>query len=232
MEPTYPISSPAVAVNPELAKAYLNKVYLWMAVSLLLTAGTAVYTAKDPELMLSVMNHQLLFFIGYIAVVLVMSFGRNALSAGALSVLLMVFAGLTGCMFGPLLCAYTQQSLGLTFGVTAGTFGAMALWGACTKKNLSGMGRTLLMLLFGLIIAGVVNIFWGNGLLDLICSAVGVVVFSLFTAYDTQRLLAEGLMTPEGEERSKGAVLGALTLYLDFINLFLYLLRFFGQSRD
>lgn len=215
-----------------LAKAYLNKVYMWMAVSLLLTAGVAVYAANSRDAMNWVGEHPILLCIGTIGIVLIMSFCRNILTSGALAVLLLSFSALEGLLFGPLLLIYTSQSIGLAFGSAAGMFGAMALYGAFTKRNLGTLGRTLFMLLIGLIIAGLVNIFWGNSTMDLIISAVGVVVFALFTAYDTQRLLQEGLCCTDEDQRRKGAVLGALTLYLDFINLFLYLLRFLGRPQE
>ncbi|MGN0864928.1 MAG: Bax inhibitor-1/YccA family protein [Akkermansia sp.] len=220
-----------VQVSPELAKAYLNKVYLWMATTLVTAAAVAVATAHSVDTLTWVLQHQLMLCLFYIGTVVVMCFGARALPSGAMALLLLVFAGLSGLSFGPLLTLYTQQSLGLTFGVTAGMFGAMSLYGACTKRDLSAWGRTLMMLLFGLVLALVVNIFWGNGLMDLVCSAVGVVLFALLTAYDTQKLLQEGLCEDE-ELRRKGAILGALTLYLDFINMFLFLLRFLGQQRD
>ena len=220
------------AITSDMAKAYLNKVYLWMSASLLVTAGMAVYTAQSMEMLTWVSEHMLMVLLGMIGIILVMSFGARALTAGALGVLLMVFAAVQGLIFGPILTAYTQESLGITFACTAGMFGAMALYGAMTTRDLSGMGRTLMMLLFGLIIAGIVNMFWGNGLFDFIASCVGVVVFALFTAYDTQRILQEGLLVTDSNMRSKGAIMGALTLYLDFINLFLYLLRFFGRADD
>ena len=108
-------------------------------------------------------------------------------------------------------------------------FGAMALYGAVTKRNLSGMGRTLMMLLFGLIIAGIANIFFGSNTADLIISGAGVIIFALYTAYDTQRLLAEGAWLTDEDQRTKGAIMGAVNLYLNFLNLFLYLLRFLGD---
>lgn len=215
-----------------LAKAYLNKVYLWMAVSLLLTAGVAVYAANSRDAMIWVSEHPILLCIGTIGIVLVMSFCRNKLTSGALAVLLFSFSALEGLLFGPLLIIYTSQSIGLAFGSAAGMFGVMALYGAFTKRNLSTLGRTLLMLLIGLIVAGIINIFWGNSTMDLIVSAIGVIVFALFTAYDTQRLLQEGLCCTDEDQRRKGAVLGALNLYLDFINLFLYLLSFLGRPQE
>lgn len=158
-----------------------------------------------------------------------MCFAARRLTAGALGVLLVVFAVTQGLLFGPILCHFTQESLGLTFACTAGMFGAMSIFGVMTKVDMSGWGRGLLMALIGLIIVGIANAFWGNGVAELFISASGVVIFSLLTAYDTQKLLNEGLYGTE-EERRKGAILGALSLYLDFINLFLYLLRFLGRE--
>lgn len=212
-----------------LARAYLNKVYAWMAVTMMVTAGTAIYTLQSAEMLTWVMNNLWLLIIGSIGIIIIMCFAARRLTAGALGILLMAFAVAEGLVFGPILCHYTQESLGLTFGCTAGMFGAMSLFGAMTKINMSGWGRGLLMGLIGLIIAGIANAFWGNGMTELIISAAGVILFSILTAYDTQKLLQEGLYGTE-EERSKGAILGALSLYLDFINLFLYLLRFLGRD--
>ncbi len=222
---------PAGEQAMSMARAYLSKVYMWMAVSLLLTAGVAVYSTHSLELQLWTQQNMWIPIVGTLGVVVVMFFGARMLTSGALTVLLLAFAALEGLLFGPILLMYTQDSLALAFACTAGMFGAMSLYGAFTKTNLGGLGRTLMMLLFGLIIAGIANIFWGNSTFDLICSGVGVIVFALFTAYDTQKILALGLCEDE-DVRNKGAVLGAMSLYLDFINLFLYLLRFLGSNND
>lgn len=219
-----------VGNSAALAKAFLNKVYLWMAVCMLLTAGVAAYTAQDVQSLVWVSQNSWLVFLGTLGIVLIMSFGANRLSTGALTILLLAFAGIQGLLFGPILIAYKMDSIAQAFGCTALMFGAMSIYGAVTKRNLSTMGRTLFMLLIGLIIASVVNAFWGNGLTDFVISCAGVVIFALFTAYDTQRLIELGTCDDE-TVRSKGAVLGALSLYLDFINLFLMLLRLFG-GRD
>lgn len=200
-----------------------------MSVTMLVTAGTAIYALQSAEMLTWIVSHKLLLVLGSIAVILTMLFAARRLTAGALAALLIVFAVAEGLLFGPILCFYTQESLGLTFACTAGMFGAMSLFGAMTKINLSSWGRGLFMALLGLIIAGIANIFWGNGLMELIISAAGVIIFSMLTAYDTQKLLQEGLYGTE-EERNKGAILGALSLYLDFLNLFLYLLRFLGRD--
>lgn len=225
-----PYEQNTFSVTPELARAYLNKVYLWMAACMAITAGVAVYTVNDTEFLFWTMNHHLMVWLGIIGIVVVMCFGARRLTYHALAALLLVFAAAQGVLFGPICFAYTQESLGLTFGVTAATFGAMSVYGYTTKKDLGTWGRGLFMSLTGLIIAGIANCFWGNGLSTLVISGIGVVVFAAFTAYDTQQLLIEGLYRDE-ESRAKGAILGALDLYLDFINLFLYLLRFLG-NRD
>lgn len=228
---SYPENGALQAANAAaLAKAFLNKVYLWMSVCMLLTAGVAAYTAQDQQSIMWAAQNNWLVFLGTIGIVIFMSFGANRLSSGALTLMLLTFAAIQGLLFGPVLVVYGLDSVGKAFGCTAIMFGAMSIYGAVTRRNLSTMGRTLFMLLIGLLVAIIVNIFWGNSMLDLLISCAGVVIFSLYTAYDTQRLLEIGLSTDE-TVRSKGAVLGALTLYLDFINLFLMLLRFFG-GRD
>lgn len=229
---TYPENGQLQAVNyAALAKAFLNKVYLWMAVCMLLTAGVAAYTAQDAQSLMWAAQNSWIVFLGTLGIIVFMSFGANRLSTGALTILLLAFAAIQGLLFGPILVVYGMTSVGKAFGCTAVMFGAMSIYGAVTKRNLSTMGRTLIMLLIGLLVAMIVNIFWGNGIMDFdfVISCAGVVIFSLFTAYDTQRLLEIGTCDDE-TVRSKGAVLGALTLYLDFINLFLMLLRFFGRE--
>lgn len=223
---------PAQASQGELVRAYISKVYTWMAVSLAVTAGVAIYAANSLSAITWVMEHTLLLCIVTLGIVVVMSFGARAFSSGALGILLLTFSAVEGMLFGPLLLLYTSQSLGLAFACTAGMFGGMALYGAYTKRDLTKWGSYLFMALIGLIIAGIANLFFGNGMADLIISAAGVLIFCLFTAYDTQKLLAEGGAFQEEELRAKGAVLGALSLYLDFINLFLYLLRFLGKVKD
>lgn len=224
----YPYEQQPLSVTPDMARAYLNKVYLWMAGCLAVTAGVAVYTMQSVEMLTWAADHMLMLTLGTLGGVVVMCFGARRLTRNALAAMLLVFAGAQGILFGPICYLYTQQSLGLTFGVTAGMFGAMSLYGYCTKRDLSSWGRGLMMALIGLIIAGIANCFWGNGTSTLVISGIGVLVFAIFTAYDTQQLIYQGLCTDE-EAREKGAILGALDLYLDFINLFLYLLRFLGD---
>lgn len=227
-------SSEYIAVRQEsadLVKAYLNKVYSWLAVSMAVTAGVAIYAAHDFRMIAWALQHQMLICLATLAVILVMSFAARRLTSGALGILLLAYAGLQGLLFGPLLLIYTTQSLGLTFGCTAGMFAAMSLYGYVTKKDLSSWGSILFMALIGLIIASLVNMFLGNNMMDLVISGVGVIVFCLFTAYDTQKILREG-QWEDPVLRSKGAVFGALSLYMDFIILFLYLLRFLGSIKE
>ena len=211
------------------AKAFLNKVYMWLAVSMLITAGVAAYAAQDMDSLIWVADHRLLLGLSTLGLVVIMSFAANKLSAGAITALLFVFAALQGLLFGPILISYGLDSVGKAFGCTAAMFGAMSIYGTVTKRNLSTLGRTLFMLLIGLIVAMIINIFWGNGVFDTIICCAGVLIFAVFTAYDTQNLLKIGLSN-DTELQKKAAVLGALELYLDFINLFVYLLRLLGRD--
>ncbi len=227
----HPDTTPALTGtgSADLAKAFLNKVYMWLAFSMLLTAGIAAYTAQDVSCLYWVADHQLLLCLGTLGLVIIMSFAAHRLTAGALTALLLIFSAVEGLLFGPLLICYGLNSVGKAFGCTAVMFGAMSIYGALTKRNLSTMGRTLFMLLIGLLVAIIINIFWANEPLDLIICCAGVVIFSIFTAYDTQNLLRIGLSS-DPEIRQKGAILGALSLYLDFINLFIFLLRLLGRD--
>ncbi len=220
-----------LAVSSSLAKAFINKVYGWMALTLFITAGVAAYCSTSEAVLTWTLAHPCILFFTTLAIIIAMSLGVQRMSTGALAALLIAFSVIEGLLFGPLLLVYTQQSLGTAFACAAGAFGITSLYGACTTRNLSSWGRTLFMLLMGLLLCLVVNYFWGNGVFDLALSFFGVVLFSALTAYDTQKLLAMGAGVADGEIRSKAAVLGALTLYLDFINLFLFLLRLLGNRR-
>ncbi len=210
-------------------RTYMNKVYAWLALSLVVSAGSAIYVESDYGLLEQTLNNRMVLAITTLGIVLVMCFAANKLTAGALKVLLLAYSVLQGVLFAPFLMVFSNHTLGVTFACTAGMFGAMALYGMTTKRNLSGMGRTLLMLLIGLIIASLVNLFVGDGTMTLVISIAGIVIFSLFTAYDFQRLQEEGAICDDATLREKGAILGALSLYINFYNLFLYLLRFLGD---
>ena len=169
--------------------------------------------------------------IAELGIVFGVSAGINRLSTGTAMALFILFAVINGLMLFPIFYAYTGESIAKTFFITAGTFGAMTIYGYCTNRDLSRWGSILFMALIGLIIASLVNIFVGSDTMGWIISVVGVLIFVGLTAWDTQQIKTMALTAP-GAAAGRLAVLGALTLYLDFINMFLYLLRFFGDSRD
>lgn len=210
--------------NHPLARAFLSKVYAWMTLLLAVSAAVAICGAENADRMELTLDHALWMLGGTIVILLLLFFCSGIFTAGSLCVLLLVYSGLMGLIFGPLLLMCTGQSLGVAFVCTAGAFGAMSLCGILTKRDLSPWLRALVMGLFGLIITLVVNYFWGNGTPDLIFSAIGVLSFTLFTACDTQKLLRAEL-TPGGKARSKGSFFGALSLCLDFTGLSLRILR-------
>lgn len=223
-------------LNPEQiaanVRAYFNKVYTWLALSMALSAGAAVYLESDLLLMQKVVDNFFMLSLLTLGIVVVMCFAANKLTSGALKVLLLVYSLVQGALFSPLLLVYTNESLGLTFACTAGMFAIMAIYGRTTRRNLSGLGRTLMMVLIGLIIAMIANRFFGNSMVSLGICAVGIVVFALFTAYDFQQLQAEGAMLVDPVDREKGAILGALGLYINFYNMFRFLLHFLGNADE
>ena len=214
---------------------FLARVYGWMAAGLLLTAATALMVAGSPAAIETIFGNRLVFWaliLGELGLVMYISARIQALASSTAVFLFMVYAVLNGVTMAFIFLAYTQSSIATTFGVTAGTFGLMSLYGYVTKTDLSRFGNLLLMALVGIVIASVVNIFLHNSTLQLVISAIGVLLFTALTAYDTQKIKNQALlMGSEGENGSKVALLGALTLYLDFVNLFLFLLRFFGNRR-
>lgn len=214
--------------------ALMSKVYLWMTLALVVTGMTAYYVASSPAILYAIVSNQIAFwglFIGELVLVFVLSSRIMSLSFVTASLMFVIYSIMNGVFFSFILLAYTEQSIATTFLITAGTFGAMSLFGFVTKRDLSAMGRILFMLLIGLIIATVVNIFMKAEGLALILNYAGVVIFVGLTAYDTQSIKQMLQEHGDKEGAEKIALLGSLSLYLDFINLFLYLLRFFGESR-
>ena len=212
----------------------MSKVYLWMTLALVVTGMTAYYVASSPALLYAIVSNQIAFwglFIGELVLVFVLSSRIMSLSFVTASLMFVIYSIMNGVFFSFILLAYTEQSIATTFLITAGTFGAMSLFGFVTKRDLSAMGRILFMLLIGLIIATVVNIFMKAEGLTLILNYAGVVIFVGLTAYDTQSIKQMLQEHGDKEGAEKIALLGSLSLYLDFINLFIYLLRFFGESR-
>ena len=214
--------------------ALMSKVYLWMTLALVVTGMTAYYVASSPTILYAIVSNQIAFwglFIGELVLVFVLSSRIMSLSFVTASLMFVIYSIMNGVFFSFILLAYTEQSIATTFLITAGTFGAMSLFGFVTKRDLSAMGRILFMLLIGLIIATVVNIFMKAEGLTLILNYAGVVIFVGLTAYDTQSIKQMLQEHGDKEGAEKIALLGSLSLYLDFINLFIYLLRFFGESR-
>ena len=171
------------------------------------------------------------FVIAQLGLVFFLSARADRLAPGTAAGLFTLYSALTGVTLSVILLAYTGESVAMTFVVTAGMFGALALWGSTTKRNLAGAGQFFMMGLVGLILASILGMFWHNDALQFVIACVGVVVFTCLTAWDAQRLKAMALALPEGQVGAY-AVVGALSLYLDFINLFLFLLRFLGGRRD
>ena len=213
----------------------MRKVYLWMTLALALSGLTAYYVSGNYSLMETIIMNQAVFWILIIAefgLVIGLSAAINKLSFPVAAIMFAAYSIINGMLLSVIFVAYTTSSIATTFFVTAGTFAAMAVVGTVTKTDLTKMGSILMMALIGIIIATVVNLFLHNETMDIVISGIGVLVFTGLTAYDAQKIK---LMAEQAEEvndsTQKIAVLGALSLYLDFINLFLYLLRFMGNRK-
>ena len=214
--------------------AFLWKVYGWMAVGLGLTALVAFAVAGSPDLLRVLIGNRLVFFaivIAELGLVFFMSARADRLAPGTAAGLFALYSALNGVTLSVILLAYTGESVTMTFVVTAGMFGALALFGSTTRRSLAGAGQFFMMGLVGLILASIIGMFWHNDALQFLISVVGVIVFTGLTALDAQRLKQMALALPAGQGGAY-AVVGALSLYLDFINLFLMLLRFTGSRRD
>ncbi len=214
---------------------FINKVYGWMALALAITGFVALRTASSETMLNLIAGNQLIFFGIMIAelglVVWLSSSIQNMNSSKAIG-LFLLYSALNGLTFSILFMIYTAGSIASTFFITAGTFGVMSAYGYFTKADLSSWGNILFMGLVGIIIASIVNIFWHNETLYWGITYIGVLVFVGLTAYDTQKIKRMSLeMDADSEEGKKGAIMGALALYLDFINLFIMMLRLFGNRR-
>lgn len=212
---------------------FLSKVYAWMFGGLLITALLAWYIF-DSQLYFKIINSGMMFplLLGELALVFILSARINKMSKNSAAIMFLSYSALNGITMSVILAAYTFESVQQVFFITASMFAVLSAYGYFTKKNLSGMGSFLFMGVIGIIIASVVNMFFASSALDFAISVIGVLIFAGLTAYDTQKLKDMYLIQFEGSEvAAKGAIIGALRLYLDFINLFLFLLRIFG-SRD
>jgi len=227
-------------------RAYMIRVYNYMASGVALTGvvawftySAAVVTDASGRIVSLTPFGQAIFggpltivlFLGTLGIVFFMSFRINRLQAGTALMLFMLYAGLLGLMLSSVFLAYTGASITRTFFISAASFGALSLYGYTTQRDLSPIGSFLVMGLFGLILAMLVNIFLKSTGLDFAISAIGVLIFAGLTAWDTQRIKEMYSANDDGTVAGRKAVMGALTLYLDFINLFLFLLRFMGDRR-
>ena len=220
----------------EAFPALMRKVYVWMTLALVITGFTAYFVATNPTALSLIYSNQLVFWaliIAELGLVIGLSAAINRLSLTTATLMFVLYSVVNGVTMASIFLVYTLSSIASVFFITAATFGAMALYGYFTKKDLTSWGRFLFMALIGIIIASVVNIFVGSSGLSLIVSYIGVFVFVGLTAYDSQKIKEMlSTATNQGEGMQKLALLGALTLYLDFINLFLHLLRILGSSRE
>jgi FtsH-binding integral membrane protein len=232
MTPERAFSTPYAA--DERVTAFLRSVYGWMCAGLGITALVAFFVSQSPELAVTIGRNKLLFWglmIAQLGIVFFLSARVEKIAAGTASLLFVLYSALTGVTFGVILLAFTGESVATTFLVCAGMFGALAMYGTTTSRSLAGWGQFLFMGLIGVVLASFVGIFWQNSGFQFVLSFIGVIVFTGLTAYDAQRLKAMAVALPSGQVGSY-AIVGALTLYLDFINLFLMLLRFTGSRRD
>ena len=214
----------------------MRKVYTWMTLALVLTGLTAYGVATSPGIMMALYSNSALMWglvIAEFALVIGISAAINRLSLATATLMFVAYSVINGAMLSSIFMIYTAASIASVFFITAATFAVMALIGYTTKTDLTSVGKLLFMALIGLVIATIVNMFIGSSTLTMICSYVGVLIFVGLTAYDSQKIKNMLMQAPDaGESSQKLALLGALTLYLDFINLFSYLLRIFGDRRD
>ncbi len=239
-------SSASEAILDQGLRNYMLKVYNYMGSALLLTGFIALFTFKlaavtgpNGELLgLTSLGNSLynsglawVVMLAPLGVVFYMSFGIAKMSVSKAQTVFWIFAALMGLSLSSIFIAYTGTSITRVFFITAGTFGAMSIYGYTTKRDLTKLGSFLMMGLIGIIIASLVNIFMKSSMMYFVISVLGVLIFVGLTAYDTQKIKNMYLASDSGELIGKKAIMGALTLYLDFINLFIMLLRLFGQRR-
>lgn len=218
---------------------FISKVYMWMSLALLVTGFTAYFTSASTgilKLMFTETGPTFLFYaliIGELLLVISLSAAIQKMTAGLATAVFLFYSFINGMTLSMIFFAYTMSSIATTFFITAGTFAIMSAYGYFTRTDLTKLGKVLFMALIGIILSIVVNLFLKNAMLDLIVSIVGVLVFVGLIAYDTQKIKAIGTEVGNSDQDNfiKASILGALSLYLDFINLFLFLLRFLGNRR-
>ena len=230
-------SSRTMSVDAHAAEQqrFMVRVYNWMTAGLAITGFMAFYISNNPTIMNIIFGNPIMpivLIVVQIGLVFWLASRVMQMSVSQATGVFMLYAGLTGITFSAIFVVYTASSITSTFMVTAGTFGAMSLYGYTTKKDLTSWGSFLFMGLIGIIIASVVNMFMQSSMMHMIITYAGVLIFVGLTAYDTQKIKEMNILGNEGtDEDTKEAIRGALTLYLDFINLFLMLLRLMGDRR-
>lgn len=225
------IDRPAI---DEALRSYMLRVYNYMGSGLALSAIVALLVSQSPALMQTLFGSGLAFVVmlAPIGLLLVMSFGINKLSAGAIQGLYWAFTATMGLSISAIFMVYTGTSILRIFFITAAMFGAMSIWGYTTKRDLTGMGSFLFMGVIGLIIASIVNIFLESSVLQMAVSAITVLVFTGLTAYDTQRIKSDFYEGDPADLQTKQAIFGATSLYVNFLNIFMALLSLFGQKNE
>lgn len=219
------------ATVDEALRAYMLRVYNYMGSGLALSAIVALLVSQSPALMQTLFSGGLAFVVmlAPLGLLLVMSFGANKMSAGAVQALYWAFTATMGLSLSTIFLVYTGESILRVFFITAATFGAMSLWGYTTKRDLTNWGTFLFMGVIGLIIASVVNIFLASTMLQFVVSVITVLVFTGLTAYDTQRIKSEFYEGAAADIQTKQAIFGATALYVNFLNIFMALLHLFGN---
>ena len=235
--PQYPMTPDTAFSTPfsaeERISTFLRSVYGWMCAGLAITALVAYFVASTPGLAFTLVRTPFLMMglvIAQLGLVFALSMRVQKMASGTASALFILYSALTGVTMSLILLAYTASSVASTFAIAAGMFGSMALYGTVTSRSLAGWGQFLFMGLIGVVIASIVGMFWHNDGFQFVLGFIGVIVFTGLAAYDAQRLKAMALALPSGGTGAY-AVVGALTLYLDFVNLFLMLLRLTGDRR-
>jgi FtsH-binding integral membrane protein len=223
----------AEAVDAGL-RSYMLGVYNYMAFGVGLTGVVAYFTAQSPALLHAIFGSPLAFVVmlAPLALVMIMSFGINRLSPTATQALFWTYSALMGLSLSVIFIAYAHADIARTFFVTAASFGALSIYGYTTKRDLTGLGSFMFMGLIGIILASIVNVFWPAPGLSFAISVIGVIVFAGLTAFDTQQIKEMYVASMDRSAMVKTSVMGALRLYLDFINMFLMLLRLMGSSRN
>jgi len=220
--------------DADVLASFMRGVYGWMCGGLLMTAVTAWLVSSSPTLMAAIFGNRAVFWIlalAQLGLVFTLSARVDRMASSTASALFVAYSALTGVTLSAILLVFTGESVFTTFVVTAGMFGALAMYGTVTRRQLSGLGQFLFMGLIGLVLASIVGVFWHNDGLQFVISFVGVILFAGLTVYDANRLRELAFATSAGPT-SGATIVGALALYLDFINLFLFLLRFLGNRRD